>query len=154
MFDADDDDDGDGDGDDDDASLSAIMAQRRSVSAPPTVFRIPRPPATPPPYVPPPPGHPPPGFNPPALNAHSYHCPQCSNTEFRVYMPDVGTHCLYVHAMWACTGNASRAPATAAMRHAPFFGGVDVADDGVITIIKYHHHRRRHQHQTAKSSCR
>ena len=74
MFDADDDDDGDGDGDDDDddASLSAIMAQRRSVSAPPTVFRIPRPPATPPPYVPPPPGHPPPGFNPPALNAHSY----------------------------------------------------------------------------------
>ena len=90
MFDADDDDDGDGDGDDDDddASLSAIMAQRRSVSAPPTVFRIPRPPATPPPYVPPPPSHPPPGFNPPALNAHSYHCPQCSNTEFRVYMPD------------------------------------------------------------------
>ena len=56
--------------------------------------------------------------------------------------------------MWACTGNASRAPATAAMRHAPFFGddGVDVADDGVITIIKYHHHRRRHQHQTAKSA--
>ena len=91
MFDADDDDDGDGDGDDDDdASLSAIMAQRRSVSAPPTVFRIPRPPATPPPYVPPPPSHPPPGFNPPALNAHSYHCPQCSNTEFRVYMPDYG----------------------------------------------------------------
>ena len=42
--------------------------------------------------------------------------------------------------MWACTGNASRAPATAAMRHAPFFGddGVDVADDGVIKIVKCH----------------
>ena len=77
MFDADDDDDGDGDGDDDDdASLSAIMAQR-SVSAPPHVRA----------HVPSPPEGPPPGFNPPPVNAHSYTCPQCGNTEFRVYMP-------------------------------------------------------------------
>ena len=70
--------------------------------------------------------------------------------------------------MWACTGNASRAPATAAMRHAPFFGddGVDVADDGVIKIIKYvyiyihmiwsdthHHHRRRQQNLHVAKVC-
>ena len=80
MFDADDDDDGDGDGDDDDdASLSAIMAQR-SVSAPPCVLRDHT-------HVPTPPPYPPPGFTPPPLNEHSYTCPQCGNTEFRVYMP-------------------------------------------------------------------